>query len=100
MPIRDIEGFCELVKLKELDMNDSIRFSFTEDNVPTLLLEKRKGRSTTKATKSISVDSNAKLKDIISSNLSLLLYFEITNNINFREIFNTLLDVDRTIVVK
>ena len=81
-------------------MYDSIGFSFTEDDVPAFFLEKGKGRSTTKTAKSIRFDCNAKLKDIICSNFSFLLYFEIADYINFREIINTFLDVDRTIVVK
>lgn len=100
LAVGHLEGFAQFVKLEILHVNECVRFPLAQENIPSLSFEERIGRRAAKVTQSIGGDCNDDLKDIFNCDLSLLINFQIALSINFRKIFNALLDVTGSIGIQ
>lgn len=100
LPVLDLKGLGQLVKLEEFLMNDSIGLALAHENIPPFFLQEGEINSTAEVAQTVACGGNENLEDIFRGNLGLLLHLEVALDIHLWEIFQTLLDVTRPITIQ
>lgn len=100
LPVADLEGLGKLVKGEEFVVDDKRSNMICDDNVPTFHLQEGISNCTAEIAESVGLDSDDDLEEVSSSNVVLIVHFELIVELKSGIVLKTLSDVQRSVGVE
>lgn len=100
LAVADLECLGQLVKGEEFIIDNKGYKRIGDDNMPSFHLQERVCSSTAEIAESVGLDSDDDLEEISSTNVVLVVYFELIVELKFGIVLKALSDVQRSVGIK